>query len=129
MRRKSVVAATAAAATALAVLGLAGPAQAADAIVTTTYNDGYMSYVDRSNDTFKLGDTSHDGYAIRGWLYSGGGTQLKTVYHGGDEGGSTETIFSYDLAKGKSYIMRVCLVSSSSDTTPINCESKTISDS
>ncbi|NUT21376.1 MAG: hypothetical protein HOV77_19555 [Hamadaea sp.] len=127
MRKKSKLAVVAAGVTALAVFGLAGPAQAASDTVYTRYWDGLLEYTDSAADVdfFVVKDISADGYGVRGEIRSGGGTLLSWNYVGGN---GTSKSWIYDLAKSKEYIIRVCLVSGAGDTTPINCASKVIQD-
>lgn len=127
MSKKTILGAAVAGATALAVFGLAGPAQASSDTVYTRYWDGLLEYTDSAPDVdfFLVKDTSADGYGVRGEIRSGGGTLLSWNYVGGN--GNYRT-WTYDLAKGKDYVMRVCLASGTGDTTPINCASKVIRD-
>lgn len=126
MSRKTILGAAVAVATTLAVFGLAGPAQAASDTIYTRYWDGLLEYTDHSEvDFFLVRDITADGYGVRGEIRSGGGTLLSWNYIGGNGEYSTWT---YDLAKSKSYIMRVCLAEGAGDTTLINCESKVIRD-
>ncbi|MDQ7911087.1 hypothetical protein RB614_42025 [Phytohabitans sp. ZYX-F-186] len=126
MSKKTILGAAVAGATALAVFGLAGAAQAASETIYTRYSDGLMAYTDAvSSDQFLVKDISADGYGVRGEIRSAGGTLLSWNYVGGN--GKIRT-WSYDLAKSKNYIMRVCLGEGSGDTTLINCVSKEIRD-
>ncbi|MEJ3747424.1 hypothetical protein WEI85_29575 [Actinomycetes bacterium KLBMP 9797] len=126
MSKKTILGAAVAGATALAVFGLAGPAQAASDTVYTTYWDGLLEYTDHSEvDFFLVRDKSADGYGASGEILSGGGTLLSWRYVGGN--GEYRT-WTYDLAKGKDYVIRVCLREGAGDTTPINCASKVIRD-
>ena len=126
MSKKIIRGAVVVGATALAVFGLAGPAQASGDTVYTTKGGGFLEYQDAvSDDYFILRDYSPDGYGVRGEIRSGGGTLLSWNY----VGGAGESVsWYYDLAKGKNYVIRVCLAEGAGDTTPINCASKVIRD-
>jgi hypothetical protein len=126
MSRKAIRGAVVAGVIALAAFGLATPAQAISAIVYTTQGHGLMKYIDgTTGDKFEVHDLSADGYGIRGEVRSGGGTLLSWLYVNGDD---VSDSWSYDLAKGKSYVIRVCRVSSALDGTPINCASEVVED-
>lgn len=125
LSKNTIRGAAVAGATALAVVGLAVPAQAASATVYTTTNGGMMSYVDAPTDYFRIDDHYHDGYGVRGELRSGGGTLLSWMYV---EGSGEYRTWNYDLAKGKDYVIRVCLGEGALDTTLINCRSKVVRD-
>lgn len=127
MSKRIIKGAAVAAAAVLAVVGLAGPAQATSASVETKYADGEMKYNDTvSADYFQIIDwNGYDEYGVRGEIRSGGGTLLSWNYVPAP---GEARLWYYDLAKGKSYVMRVCLASGAGDTTPINCISKVIND-
>lgn len=125
MSKKTVRGAVVVGATALAILGLAGPAQAASATVYTTQGGGFLEYQDGLTDHFIIKDYLADGYGVRGEIRSAGGTLLTWNYVGG---AGNSTTMSRDLAKGKDYVIRVCLASGAGDTTPINCASKVVRD-
>lgn len=125
MSKKTIRGAVVIGATVLAVFGLAGPAQASSATVYTTQGGGFLEYQDGLVDYFYLRDYLADGYGVRGEIRSGGGTLLSWNYVGG--AGNSDS-WEYDLAKGKDYVIRVCLASGTGDSTPINCASKVIRD-
>lgn len=126
MSRKTIRGAVVAGTTALAVVGLAAPAQADSDSVYTTTGRGLMEYYDSTSDFFRIADFYDDEYGVRGEIRSGGGTLLSWSYFKLDE--SRYDSWTYDLAKGKSYVIRVCLAEGALDSTPINCASKVIHD-
>ena len=127
MSRKTILrTAVAAGAVALGVLGAATPAQAADVTVYTTQGGGFLTYNDYvSDDRFFLRDYLDDGFGVSGEIRSEGGSLLSWNYVGG---AGNSTTWYRDLAKSKDYFIRVCLVSSISDTTPINCAGEWVHD-
>lgn len=121
-------AAVAVGAVALGVLGAATPAQAASDTIYTTrdYGLGLLEYHDGvSDDLYVIRDYTGNDYGVRGEVRSAGGSLLSWNFVSGS---SASRSWYYDLAKGKDYFLRVCLASSISDTTPINCQGAWVRD-
>lgn len=85
----------------------------------------YYQNLGSGSDEFTIADLAADGYGVRGSLLSAGGTVLKSSYNG--RGANNDAnYFQYDLARGKEYVIKPCLVSGESDTTPVKCASKVV---
>ncbi|MEV0646623.1 hypothetical protein AB0I28_15300 [Phytomonospora sp. NPDC050363] len=118
-------------ATALIVLGMSGPAQAADTQIYSHDTSGNVLGTIRhydDGDRFGVTDLYPDGHGVRGYLLNAGQTLvLNSVYNGnGDEG--AQTSFTYDIKSGTNYVMMICIVDGSSDNTGQRCGSKTITE-
>ncbi|MEV0649079.1 hypothetical protein AB0I28_27880 [Phytomonospora sp. NPDC050363] len=129
MSKRSIIGtALAATATALAVFGVAGGAQAGGSSLIYSTNSqgvvlGSMSHMD-DGDQFRVYDLEADGHGVRGTLQDAAGKVLATTYNG--KGNGNYTYFFYDVVPDRSYKIIVCSVDGSNDTTGSYCGSKWI---
>src|ERR1043165_4080326 len=117
--------ALAGAATALAVLGAAGTAQAGDIVVYSTDSGGgvhgAMWHID-DGDTFRVVDLMADGHGVRGRLFDWQGNQIRKIYNG--QGNQKAVEFPFDVVSNYEYTMEVCNVDGPDDTTGADCKSR-----
>jgi len=134
IKRSFIATAIAAAATALAVLGTGGAAQADDSVIYVYEvggNDhaGEMQHVD-DGDEFRIYDLAADGHGVRGTLLNADFVSLKSSYNGNgsDAPWANYTHFAYNILSGKTYYMRICIVDGASDTTPLKCATQRVTE-